>query len=67
MMERAIGLTDSQLALLRRYAAVLPVAKRGEFVAEVMRRLGEQPSTPALEAAVSLAFGCAPELESEGV
>jgi hypothetical protein len=66
MRERPLALTDSQMALLKRHAAALPEGKRDAFVREVMRRLGEgPPATPALEAAINLVHGVAPQFEEE--
>jgi hypothetical protein len=61
---RALALSDSQLALLKRIAARLPVSRRDEFLRRVAARLGEgMPSTPAVETAIDQALGCAPEFE----
>jgi hypothetical protein len=62
---RPIRLTDGQLRLLQRAAERVPVLRRDAFLQSIARRLGPEPSVPALEAAINLALGVAPEFSME--
>jgi hypothetical protein len=52
----ATRLTTEQLMLVQRAASTLPVTRRDEFLRAVAARLGDRPSTPAVELAISLAL-----------
>jgi hypothetical protein len=55
-MRRALALTDNQLRLVERAARSLPLERRDEFLRDVAARLGEAPTTAAIEAAIGAFF-----------
>jgi len=55
-MKPALRLTDHQLGLVRRAAGSLPVDRRDAFLRDVAGRLGEAPTTIAVEAAIGAFF-----------
>jgi hypothetical protein len=59
-MSRALALTDTQMAELRRAAALLPVGARELFLQQVARRLGDISSPPTngdVQAAIVAVLG----------
>jgi hypothetical protein len=54
MTQRALALTNAQLAAVTTAAASLPSSERSDFLIGISRRLGEMPTTEAVEHAISL-------------
>ena len=61
MNSRPLALTDLQLELVQRAAARLSLDQRDTFLRGLAARLGEHPSTPAVEAVINLMM--APRLD----
>ncbi len=56
-MSRALALTDTQMAELRRAAALLPVEGRAAFLRRVAAHLGSAPTNGDVSAAIIAALG----------
>lgn len=63
-IQRPLGLTDHQLALVRRAAKAIPVVRRDDFLVAVARRLAPEPSDAAVEAAVNRQLDLVPVFSS---
>jgi hypothetical protein len=56
MTRPPLALSDAGLKLIERAARSLPLERRDEFLRDVAARLGEAPTTAAIEAAIGAFF-----------
>ena len=60
MKAQPLGLSDHQLAMLRRAAKTLPANRRGEFLSSVAKRLAPEPSDYAVSHAINRTLDLTP-------